>query len=810
MIRSLRAVEKFRAALFSSQAVRLGAALAALGLALSWLPPVGYLEENVGLDWLFTDRGSRLPPPEVAIVAIDKPSADKLELSQEPRLWPRALHAELIEKLYAAGASAIVFDIYFDKPRDAREDQQLGQAVSNAGNVVLFEYIDKDFVGEGKNNRESVFTEKLIRPIPVIGDGALITAPFALPVVPVKVSRFWAFKDSVGNLATLPVAAYQAHTREAIPQFNRLLQQLRPDLLEPIYEAGVAEDGGFETRDVMSFLRTTFVQDVSLAAQMHALLEQEPDMPFVAELNSLIDVYKGPGSYYLNFYGPPRTVPTYSYADVLRIAPDSSVSASLDMDLFRDRVVFVGYSAETQPEQKDSFYSVYSQQSGLNIAGVEIAATAFANIVDRSSVQPLGNGMRALLLLVWGVLAGMLAYALTPVVASVICWLLALAYLQFAAWHFSRYDLWLPVLVPLFQLLLAWVLVLGWKLVVTRDKFGQFVPRQEVDRLTSGHHDDSQGEWIYRVLLSADIAQYTTSTERYTTATGDTADEVRSEALWLLMNQYFNVLNKTVAAHGGQICDQEGDSSIAIWGRDENDRLAPGQALEAALALQVEIDRFHNEEVAEFNRDMRSRFGVLEELSLPTRIGLHAGWVRIGKIGGGHHFEFHVFGDPVNTVSRVQQFNKQLGTTLLVTGDVLSAVSGVCARELGDFLLKGKSRPVSLYEPLNMASAVRKRGIRALLPGGTSQARKPQVSEGVSEAEKRLEKLSGDALAALRSRDWKLAEQFFTEVLEIRPGDRPVRNYLQLIRQIQSANYSVPADWQSVILVSQTGGFQLH
>jgi len=346
--------------------------------------------------------------------------------------------------------------------------------------------------------------------------------------------------------------------------------------------------------------------------------------------------------------------------------------------------------------------------------------------------------------------------------------------------------------------------------VVTRDKFGQFVPRQEVDRLTSGHHDDSQGEWIYRVLLSADIAQYTTSTERYTTATGDTADEVRSEALWLLMNQYFNVLNKTVAAHGGQICDQEGDSSIAIWGRDENDRLAPGQALEAALALQVEIDRFHNEEVAEFNRDMRSRFGVLEELSLPTRIGLHAGWVRIGKIGGGHHFEFHVFGDPVNTVSRVQQFNKQLGTTLLVTGDVLSAVSGVCARELGDFLLKGKSRPVSLYEPLNMASAVRKRGIRALLPGGTSQARKPQVSEGVSEAEKRLEKLSGDALAALRSRDWKLAEQFFTEVLEIRPGDRPVRNYLQLIRQIQSANYSVPADWQSVILVSQTGGFQLH
>jgi len=48
---------------------------------------------------------------------------------------------------------------------------------------------------------------------------------------------------------------------------------------------------------------------------------------------------------------------------------------------FRGKAVFVGFSALSQPEQDrygDDYETVFSQPSGLNISGVEIAATAFA------------------------------------------------------------------------------------------------------------------------------------------------------------------------------------------------------------------------------------------------------------------------------------------------------------------------------------------------------------------------------------------------------------------------------------------------
>ena len=109
------------------RAIRFGSVIAALGFALSVVPFVAALEEDAGLDWLFQNRGYRMTEAPVAVVSIDKRSADALGLPAEPRFWPRTLHAELIDKLAAAGAEVIAFDIYFDKPREAEGDQRLGE-----------------------------------------------------------------------------------------------------------------------------------------------------------------------------------------------------------------------------------------------------------------------------------------------------------------------------------------------------------------------------------------------------------------------------------------------------------------------------------------------------------------------------------------------------------------------------------------------------------------------------------------------------------------------------------------------------------
>lgn len=70
----------------------------------------------------------------ITVVGIDETSFSELGL-QWP--WPRRLHAELVDRLAAAGAAIIVFDIVFAEPSNKEDDQLFSDAIYRAGNVVL-------------------------------------------------------------------------------------------------------------------------------------------------------------------------------------------------------------------------------------------------------------------------------------------------------------------------------------------------------------------------------------------------------------------------------------------------------------------------------------------------------------------------------------------------------------------------------------------------------------------------------------------------------------------------------------------------
>lgn len=91
------------------------------------------------VDNLIYDVGQKLqykaPPEDIIIVAIDEQSLS--QLGRWP--WPRDIHADLIRRLKAEGASAIGLDIIFaeaDKTNLAA-DMDLAQAIHEAKNVVL-------------------------------------------------------------------------------------------------------------------------------------------------------------------------------------------------------------------------------------------------------------------------------------------------------------------------------------------------------------------------------------------------------------------------------------------------------------------------------------------------------------------------------------------------------------------------------------------------------------------------------------------------------------------------------------------------
>lgn len=90
--------------------------------------------ELLGFDALtvFSTPGKVDAP--IVIVGIDEPSFAELD---QPWPWPRALHAQLIDRLSEAGAAAIGFDVLFAEPTDVEQDRRLAEAIRRAGNVVL-------------------------------------------------------------------------------------------------------------------------------------------------------------------------------------------------------------------------------------------------------------------------------------------------------------------------------------------------------------------------------------------------------------------------------------------------------------------------------------------------------------------------------------------------------------------------------------------------------------------------------------------------------------------------------------------------
>lgn len=85
-------------------------------------------------------RGVMPPSPEIGIVAIDNKSIN--ELGRFP--WSRGQYVRLLDRLSAAGAKVVLFDVFFSEPESSAIDRSLAAAVKRAGNVGLAVAYDFD------------------------------------------------------------------------------------------------------------------------------------------------------------------------------------------------------------------------------------------------------------------------------------------------------------------------------------------------------------------------------------------------------------------------------------------------------------------------------------------------------------------------------------------------------------------------------------------------------------------------------------------------------------------------------------------
>ena len=714
-----------------------------VGLILILLPIGSSLEENFGLDWLFKLRGVQTPPSEVVIVSIDKASAETLNLPVDASQWPRSLHGRLIRILHRHGARIIAFDMLFDQRRVPEENRAMAQAMMAAQNVVLSESIKPHIINK------NIYIESLVSPTALLAEAAVTTAPFPLPKANTDVKRFWTFKASVGGRATLPTAVFHLFIfHEVYDEFRQLIKSASPEYAARLPAHNKAVFRGDDLNRMTDMLKNRFRTEPGLVQQLHKTLS-DWDLPNreTALLRSCLKLYQGGNSRYFNHYGPSRTIKTVPYHQVIN-------QSFRDPDSFRDKAVFVGRSEDLQPENDRGFYSVFSEPGALTISSVELAATAFANLLTDRTLRPPRLQDQLLLIALWGFLIGLICYSL-PVGRAVLSTLtLAVIYLSVVCLQFSRNDIWLPVVIPLcIQLPFAFVSTLisryltsNRERVTIHKALSYYIPEDVASKLAKEKHLlrlSEESRLMYGVCFATDAGNYTTLSE--------TIDPM---TLGQVMNEYYAAIFEPVRRHGGIVSDVMGDAMLAIWATPQADEATRVHACNAALELIAAVDRF--------NRS--------HSLHLPTRVGLQYGQMRLGNVGSSDHYEYRAVGDIVNSATRIEGLNKQLGTRLLVSEECLMRAGGFYTRKLGAFLLEGKSRTLVIHELLCLR-------------------------EDVKPEQERLCTRFSEALALFQAQRWNDALQHFSLLMLDYPHDGPslfyknqCQRYMEYPPDIMSAN----------------------
>ncbi len=281
-----------------------------------------------------------------------------------------------------------------------------------------------------------------------------------------------------------------------------------------------------------------------------------------------------------------------------------------------------------------------------------------------------------------------------------------------------------------------------------RSTMSRYMSKEVADQLLTAGELELSGKEQKITVMFSDIRRFTSI-----------AEALGPRESVSLLNEYFTEMVDVIFQHGGILDKYIGDGIMALFGAP---LVGPN---DADNALAVADGMMHR--LAELNA---RRVGVGQE-ALDIGIGLSTGPTVIGNIGSIRRMEYTVIGDSVNLASRLEGASKQYKAKILLSEmTVRDLKREATLRELDLIRVKGKDRPVAVYESL---------GYRAGEPALAG-----------------LLELHAAGITAYRARDWAAAGHAFRGALELYPDDGPAGVYAE--RCALLARTPPAPDWDGV------------
>jgi len=218
-------------------------------------------------------------------------------------------------------------------------------------------------------------------------------------------------------------------------------------------------------------------------------------------------------------------------------------------------------------------------------------------------------------------------------------------------------------------------------------------------------------------------------------------------------------MTRIIHQHRGTIDKYMGDAIMAFWGAPLADPDHARHALEAAMDMLAELHRMGPEFVAR---------GWPE---LHIGVGLNTGQMNVGNMGSEFRRAYTVLGDAVNLGSRLEGQTKTYGVELIVNESTRSAVPEYAYREWDRIRVKGKDKPVTIFEPIGLKSAL-------------DRDRKKELD------------LYHEALKLFRAQNWDMAELQFLNLQKQAPDRALYKLYAE--RVVHYRQEPPGADWDGV------------
>lgn len=670
--------------------------------------------------------GAAQPPGDIAIVAVDQNSLDYVQRHLDQRWpWPREFYGKLLDELRARGARAVVFDQLFTEPDLHRVD-------------IAVEESDAALVAATARGR-------------VIHAYAL--ARQGLPPDPDELAALRRAPRPAFDPA--PAWALPAHTAAALPA---------PEFAAAAAALGFANaetdfDNVLRRMPLLARLDDTILPALALATAW--TLADRPAAGAAGRALALGDrriPVDRRGCMWLRWYRPPAGAGgVYPYipaadllSDAVRRPRGFGGRPPLVADtLVSNRFVLIGSTAT-------GLLDIKSTPLNHRVPGVEVQATALANLLRGDAIRRLPAGVTAAALLAVCLAVGALSAQRHGAVWSgaVVAAGLALLF-GGGVWALSRG--WMLDLAPLMAggtLSLAGTTYVNYLVErrqsrLVRDIFEHYLDSSVVKNLIA-HPERVRlgGESRDGTVLFTDVANFT-----------NTSEKLGPEQLVRFMNSYLDAMTAIVLDEGGFVDKFIGDEIMAIFGAPND---MPDHALRACRTIVRMYRRIE---------ELQPAFTALgANLPVFSRSGLSTGPMIVGNMGSESRMNYTAMGDTINIGSRIESLTKVYGTrTLVSAATVQAAGDAFIFREVDMVQVKGKETGVPVFELIEEPARVPAER-RAALTAYT------------------------DGLRAFRARDWDGAERLWSPLAAA--GDGPAAVMLARCRDYRAD--PPPTDWTGV------------